>query len=78
MVVVRAGKFLMRLVTFRFIMDGKVFKDPLGWEEARNKVFKGITGVEATTAEFREINEKLRTCPVFLPFKIEGEAQDGR
>ena len=74
MVVVRAGKFQMRLVTFMLVTNGKILKEPMSWDEARDKVFKGITGVEATDEEFREINTRLKRCPVYKPFKIEGVA----
>lgn len=74
MVVVKAGKFQMRLVTFMFVTNGKIFKEPMDWDEARNKVFKGITGVEATEKEFKEINTRLKRCPVYKSFKIEEDA----
>ena len=64
----------MRLVTFMFITDRAIFKEPMDWDAARDKVFKGITGVEATDDEFGEINARLKRCPVFRPFKIGKEA----
>ena len=69
MVTVRAGKFMMRLITFAVVVDGGDGKG-LEWEEARKKVFRGITAVEGTPEEFERINEMLRRYPVFKEFGI--------
>lgn len=74
MVVVRAGKFMMRIVTFMLLTDKSILGEPLDWDDARKRVFKGITGVEASPEEFRKINEQLKRCPVYKQFKIEEEA----
>lgn len=71
MAAVRAGKFIMRLITFMLVTDDKILGKPLDWEEARKEVFKRITAVEATPEEFKRINEMLRRCPVFKQFEIE-------
>lgn len=72
MAAVRAGKFMMRLVTFMLVTNDEILGKPLDWEEARKKVFKGITAVEGTPEEFKRINEMLRRCPVYKKFEIEG------
>ncbi len=73
MAVIKAGKFMMRLVTFAIVADegkGNLGKG-LNWEEARGRVFKGMTQVDGTKEEFRQINEMLSRIPVFKPFEIE-------
>ena len=72
MVVVRAGKFMMRLITWVIATNtneatGKGL-DPI---EARRIVFKGITGVEGTREEFEKINEMLDRYPIFKKFVLE-------
>ena len=80
MAVVRGGKFMMRLVTFAVLTtkdeDNGYIGEPLDWEEARKRIFRGITAVEATTEEFKRINEMLRRIPVFKEFKIEEEGME--
>lgn len=71
MAVVRAGKFMMSIVTFKLLTNDEISGKPLGWEEARKKVFRGISAVEATPEEFKRINEMLRKCPVFKEFETE-------
>ncbi len=73
MAVVKAGKFMMSLVSFAIVANesnGNLGKG-LDWEEARKRVFKGMTQVEGTTRDFRQINEMLSRIPVFKPFEIE-------
>ena len=71
MAIVGAGKFMMRIVTFKLLTNKEILGKPLDWEEARKKVFKRITGVEGTPKEFRRINKMLGGCPVFKQFEIE-------
>ena len=67
MVTVRAGKFMMKLTTW--VIASKDL-DPI---EARDKIFKGITGVEGTKEEFERINEMLEKYPIFKKFDLENE-----
>ena len=64
MATVRAGKFMMRILTWAMLADGK------NNESIKKKVFKGITAVEGTDKEFKEINSLLRRYPVFPHFEI--------
>ncbi len=73
MAIVNAGKFMMSLVSFAIVANegkGNLGKG-LDWEEARDRVFKGMTQVEGTPEEFAQINEMLSRIPVFKPFEIE-------
>ena len=65
--IVKAGKFKMRIVTWALVMGEK----GMDLDEARKRVFKGITGVEGTTKEFRQINRMLKRHPVFKPFDLD-------
>jgi len=58
MVVVRAGKFTMCIVAFA--MTGE------------DSVFQGITGVEGTLQEFRDLNALLEKYPVHPFFDLGG------
>ena len=75
MAVVKAGKFMMRIVTFAMVTiedkDNGYLGKGLDWEKARKKVFKGITGVEGTPEEFKQINEMLTRIPAYKKFEIE-------
>ncbi|MGB7533012.1 MAG: hypothetical protein WA977_08595 [Halobacteriota archaeon] len=56
MVVVRAGKFTMCIVAFA--MSGE------------DSVFQGITGVEGSLQEFRDLNALLEKYPVYPFFDL--------
>lgn len=60
---VRAGKFMMRILTYVLVSK------EMPSEEA-SRVFKGITSVEGTDEEFREINRLLERFPVFKKFDL--------
>ena len=70
MAIVKAGKFMMRIITWVMVTGDNYGKgvDP---DEARKRVFKGITGVEGTRKEFKKINAMLRKYRVFKPFDLE-------
>jgi hypothetical protein len=57
----------MKMITF------VIASKDLGIEEARRKIFKGITGVEGTKEEFERINEMLKKYPIFKKFDLEDE-----
>lgn len=56
MAVVRAGKFTMCIVAYAISGD--------------DKVFKGISGVEGSIKEFKELNVLLAKYPVYPPFNL--------
>jgi len=65
---VRAGKFIMCVVTWVIMSDGT--------EAPRKRIFKGITSVEGTKKEFKKINALLRKYPVFPPFDLSDMKED--
>ena len=74
MVVVRAGKFMMRLITWVIATNtNEATGMGLDPKEARRLVFKGITGVEGTREEFEKINEMLDRYPIFKKFDLGNE-----
>ena len=58
--IVRAGKFMMRILTWVIVAPDTNDKS----------VFKGITGVEGTLKEFKKINALLKRYPVYPPFDL--------
>ena len=56
MVVVRAGKFTMCIIAFAISGD--------------DKTFKGISGVEGSLKEFKDLNKLLKKYPAYPPFNL--------